>query len=83
MTLAVLPITRWRDVAGGIVASALYVVNWRLAEQSGNYLAAGPTPSPLQHFWSLAVEEQFYVVWPLILAAFSSYPGRGLVSQAG
>lgn len=67
MTIVVLPVTRWASVAWDIGASALYVVNWRLADQSVSYLASEDAPSPVQHFWSLAVEEQFYVVWPLLL----------------
>jgi peptidoglycan/LPS O-acetylase OafA/YrhL len=67
MVLAVIPKTRWSDIGGDIVASALYVVNWRFAERSVDYLAEDVQPSPVQHFWSLAVEEQFYLVWPLLL----------------
>ncbi|MFC4105279.1 acyltransferase family protein [Micromonospora zhanjiangensis] len=64
-----LPPVRWRDTAGDVVASALYVVNWRFAERSVDYLAATQAPSIVQHFWSLAVEEQFYLVWPLLMVA--------------
>ncbi len=67
MTIVVLPITRWSSIAWDIGTSALYVVNWRLADQSVNYLVSDDAPSPLQHFWSLAVEEQFYLVWPLLI----------------
>jgi peptidoglycan/LPS O-acetylase OafA/YrhL len=63
----VLPSTRWNQVGGDILSSALYVVNWRLADRSVDYLAEGSAPSPVQHFWSLAVEEQYYLVWPLLL----------------
>lgn len=51
----------------GIVA-ALFAINYRLAIQGSNYLTAGASPSPLQHYWSLAVEEQFYVIWPALIA---------------
>lgn len=67
MTIIVLPVTRWSSIAWDIATSALYVVNWRLADQSVNYLVSDDAPSPLQHFWSLAVEEQFYLVWPLLI----------------
>jgi peptidoglycan/LPS O-acetylase OafA/YrhL len=60
------PETRWKEIGGDIVGSALYVVNWRFADRSVDYLAEGQ-PSPVQHFWSLAVEEQYYLVWPLLI----------------
>lgn len=63
------PKIRWEEIGGDIVASALYVVNWRLADRSVDYLAEDSQPSPVQHFWSLAVEEQFYFVWPLLILA--------------
>jgi len=42
-------------------------INWRLAENGTNYFQASSSPSPFQHFWSLAVEEQFYAVWPILI----------------
>lgn len=60
-------VTEWRAFGGDIVAAAAYVLNWRLADRSVDYLAEGTSVSPVQHFWSLAVEEQFYIVWPLLL----------------
>lgn len=62
-----LPMTRWQDNAQGIVASALYVQNWWLARQAVDYLAAESEPAMLTHFWSLSVEEQYYIFWPLLL----------------
>ncbi|MEM8747197.1 MAG: acyltransferase family protein [Actinomycetota bacterium] len=61
------PKTLWDQFLGSITASVLYVVNWRLASDSVDYLAAENVPSPVQHFWSLSVEEQFYVVWPVVV----------------
>ncbi len=69
-TAVALPVTRWESVLRDIAASALYVVNWRLAAQSVDYQASEQASSPVQHFWSLAVEEQFYVIWPLVILAF-------------
>ena len=48
------------------IASVLFAANVHFANQGTNYFAQGQPPSPVQHFWSLAVEEQFYVVWPLL-----------------
>lgn len=67
MTWLFLPITDRRTFGGDIVAAALYAVNWRFADRSVDYLAEDVGISPVQHFWSLAVEEQFYIVWPLLL----------------
>ena len=65
----VLPAQRLNGIGHDAAASAYYAVNWRLAAQSVDYLSLNAAPSPFQHFWSLAVEEQFYVVWPLLLLA--------------
>jgi peptidoglycan/LPS O-acetylase OafA/YrhL len=59
-----------RGQAGSdIVSAALYVSNWHFAAQQTDYLAANANPSPVLHFWSLSVEEQYYVLWPLVLVA--------------
>ncbi|MCD9199746.1 acyltransferase family protein [Aeromicrobium wangtongii] len=62
-----LPITQRKDFGGDIVSAALYVVNWRLADRGVDYLAEDVGQSPVQHYWSLAVEEQFYLVWPILM----------------
>lgn len=61
----------WRAFGMDIVSAALYIVNWRLADRSVDYLAEDVGASPVQHFWSLAVEEQFYIVWPLLIVALA------------
>ncbi len=58
---------RFEEYAGDALSSAFYAVNLRLAAGGTDYLAEGSPPSPFQHFWSLAVEEQFYLLWPLLL----------------
>src|SRR3954471_21622511 len=62
-----LPPLQARSVFGDAIAGALYAVNYRLAVQGTDYLAAGAPPSPFQHYWSLGVEEQFYLLWPALL----------------
>lgn len=59
-------ITGLRDDA---VSAFLWVSNWRLVAHQTDYFSQGDTPSPVQHTWSLGVEEQYYVAWPLLLVA--------------
>ena len=66
VSAAVLSPLRAADVAKDGAAASLYAANYRFATVATDYFAA-TEPSPLLHFWSLAVEEQFYVVWPLLL----------------
>ncbi|WP_156870159.1 acyltransferase family protein [Sporichthya polymorpha] len=76
----VAPETQWRETADDVFAAGFYVVNWRFAEQAVDYLAADDLPSPVQHYWSLSVEEQFYAGWPvliLVLFALGGRVGRG------
>jgi peptidoglycan/LPS O-acetylase OafA/YrhL len=49
------------------LATLLYVANWHAIVDGGSYWDISLAPSPLQHAWSLAIEEQFYVVWPLVV----------------
>ena len=57
----------WQQFFGEVLAAALYVENWALAINAVDYLAADNTPSPAQHYWTLSAEEQFYLVWPLLV----------------
>ncbi|WP_088289003.1 acyltransferase family protein [Kineosporia sp. A_224] len=65
----VAPALTWAATAREAVASALYVENWVLAQSAVDYLAADAQPTAVQHFWSLSVEEQFYLGWPLLVGA--------------
>lgn len=66
-TRLVAPPTLWGDTARQVTAAAEYRVNWLLANDAVDYLAAQGAPSPVQHFWSLSVEEQFYLGWPVLI----------------
>jgi peptidoglycan/LPS O-acetylase OafA/YrhL len=62
-----LPALEVRGALDDAIASALYVGNYRFAVEGADYLAAGTPPSPFQHYWSLGVEEQFYLLWPALI----------------
>ncbi len=76
LAITVFPETRREGIAGEIIGSAFNVVNWVFAASSTDYLRNDDAASPLQHFWTLAVEEQFYIVWPLMLVA-AAFFARG------
>jgi peptidoglycan/LPS O-acetylase OafA/YrhL len=54
-------------IRGDAIASIGYVANWRFIFSGQSYFDQFTQPSPLRHMWSLAIEEQFYLVWPLIV----------------
>jgi peptidoglycan/LPS O-acetylase OafA/YrhL len=68
---------RFASVVGDAIWSALFAANWRFASTGTDYFAGAGPVSPLQHFWSLAVEEQFYVVWPVLIVAAVAWARRG------
>ena len=66
--------------------AVLYVANWHFIADSGGYWESFAQPSMFDHLWSLAIEEQFYLLWPLVLVAiwkWSSRPTRTLVVGSG
>ncbi|CAN5375859.1 SGNH hydrolase domain-containing protein [soil metagenome] len=74
--LAVLPADQLGQLGRNILASTFYLVNWSLAAQSVDYLAEDSAASAVQHYWSLSVEEQFYVVWPVLMIAAVAVAAR-------
>ncbi len=65
----VVPALERPEISKDLTWSALFSANWRFAQQSTDYLAEDRATSPVLHFWSLGVEEQFYLFWPLIVVA--------------
>jgi peptidoglycan/LPS O-acetylase OafA/YrhL len=76
----VLPEGRWSQTVREVVAAALFVENWQLAADSVDYAARNNVASIAQHFWSLSVQGQFFLLWPLLIAlvalACRHAPGR-------
>jgi peptidoglycan/LPS O-acetylase OafA/YrhL len=64
-------ITAWRDqlptLTGGVLSSLGYITNWWLIASHESYFAATGRPMMVQHLWSLAIEEQYYVVWSVVV----------------
>lgn len=73
-----LPPEELRLLRGDGAAALLYVANWRMIDRGSDYFAQTAAPSPLEHTWSLGIEEQFYLLWPLVLVALlrSTRPRR-------
>jgi len=73
-----------RDLRGDVLGALGYVANWRFVAAGSSYGDLWSSPSPVQHFWSLAIEEQLYLVIPLVVAAsLAAARGRlGVVAAA-
>ncbi len=88
LAIALIGVLWWRvgspeqlaDLHGDMNAALGYVANWRFLSAGTSYADLFSAPSPLQHFWSLAIEEQFYLVFPLVVIAVMKLGGRRLLT---
>lgn len=78
-----LPQVRWAETLPEIVAAALYYENWKLASIGTDYLAQDAASSPVQHYWALSMQAQFYLLWPglILLVTFLAHSLGGTVRQ--
>ena len=88
VTIALVGLVWWRigtpEQLAGLRADMLgalgYVANWRFFTAGTSYADLFSAPSPLQHFWSLAIEEQFYVIFPPVVLVLMHFGGRRLLT---
>ena len=66
--MLLLPEGRWQQTLQEVGAAAVFLENWQLAADAVDYAARSNMSSPVQHFWSLSIQGQFFVVWPLLVA---------------
>lgn len=74
---------RFKQTAIDAVWALLFAANWRFASEGTNYLDANAPVSPVQHYWSLSVEEQFYFVWPGLILVIGLIASRGWIRDKG
>jgi peptidoglycan/LPS O-acetylase OafA/YrhL len=81
-SLVLLPESRWPQAVRELIASAFFVENWRLAADSVDYYASHDAASVVQHFWSLSIQGQFAIVFPLaVVVATLVAHRRGMAAR--
>ncbi|TSI10558.1 acyltransferase family protein [Lysinibacillus sp. BW-2-10] len=75
LSIVIMPKVQWEQIISEVIASGLYFENWELAFNAVDYLEQSNEASPLQHFWALSLQGQFYLLWPLIIT-FSFFLAR-------
>lgn len=74
--LAGVPQLVWAQNFREMLAASAYFENWQLAHDAVDYLAQSNDPTAVQHYWTLSVEEQFYILWPILLLGVWSLARR-------
>ena len=67
---------QWTSIRVDALAALGYVANWRFVLDDQSYFDASLGPSPLLHTWSLAVEEQWYLLWPIVMIGLCAWAAR-------
>lgn len=80
-TVLLAPRSMWRSALRELVASTFYVQNWYLYQASSDYTAADNGASPFQHFWSLSIEEQLYILTPLLVLGLLGLVGSRRIAR--
>nr|WP_316046807.1 acyltransferase [Planococcus glaciei] len=69
LAIWLLPQTIWKQTISELFSSMFYFQNWQLATSAVDYLGQNNEASPLQHFWAMSIQGQFYITWPFIITA--------------
>ena len=67
-------------IRGDAISTLLYFANWHFIFSNQSYFAQSTAPSPLLHMWSLAVEEQYYLIWPLVCLWILRFKGTRMLA---
>ncbi|MGJ9458135.1 acyltransferase family protein [Oceanobacillus sp. CF4.6] len=67
LSFVIMPTVQWKQIISEVFSSAFYYQNWQLATNSIDYLGQNNNASPLQHFWALSIQGQFYITWPFLI----------------